>query len=143
MPVKKREYSRLAIEAVILFSINAAMMFAIGYLTLYSGGGFLLILLALLFSIAAPLLITYLTPDIDGANRVLQFGSGLFCYGVLYLFLTSLVKGFTTLFFPCCMTAVMLFIYGTEVLEYFGVAPPEEEEEEEELPIEWQHYLNR
>jgi transcriptional regulator with XRE-family HTH domain len=110
-PQQKGWHSRI-INGIFLIVLNGAMMSVIGFLTLDTGANLNSRIGAILLSICMPLLIVANTQQLHPAKRLLQFGSGFFCYILLAIAIIGFPEAFVTGLVPSLTIALAVLYYG-------------------------------
>ena len=114
---RKKSIAQIFIHGVFLLSLNIVLMTIVGYLTLDSFANNNSRVGAYLLSFFIPFFIVYMTPKMEGIERMLKFGIGYIAYIILSLIAVKLPTIILTGLGPCLILSLAVLFYGEILLK--------------------------
>ena len=99
-----------------LVCLNLILMAIFGYLTFDAEANHISRFGGLLLSFFIPSFIVYYTPELNGIQRLMRYGTGFFIHFILVLIMHGFAVGFVTALFPCLLVASATLFYGRFLL---------------------------
>ena len=117
---RKKSIAQLFIHGVFLLVLNIVFMSITGFLTLDSAANVNSRIGAYLLSFFLPFFIVFITPKMDGMERMLKFGTGYIFYIVLALIMVKFGAVMRSGLLPCLLVSLAVLFYGEALLKSPG-----------------------